>query len=184
MAKAIFIIIFIIIVLVLGVYFFTKSPKSDLQSYQPKTTIMKISSPMFQNNSAIPKKYTCDGENINPPLEISEVPVKAQSLVLIMDDPDAPSGTWVHWVIWNIDPKTTRIEENSVPIKAVEGTTSFGRTGYGGPCPPSGTHRYFFKLYTLDTKLDFSPSDKKDQLEEAMKNHILGYAEIIGLYSR
>ncbi len=184
MAKAIFIIIFIFAALAFGIYFFTKSPKDDLQSYQLKTTTMKISSPTFQNNSAIPKKYTCDGENTNPPLEISEVPVKAQSLVLIVDDPDAPSGTWVHWVIWNIDPKTTRIEENSVSIKAVEGTTSFGRTSYGGPCPPSGTHRYFFKLYALDTKLDLSPSDKKDQLEEAMKNHTLDYAEIIGLYSR
>ena len=145
---------------------------------------MKITSPAFQNNDTIPKKYTCDGDNVNPPLEISEVPVNTQSLVLIMDDPDAPVGTWVHWTIWNIDPKITKIEENSVPIKAVEGKTSFGNTGYGGPCPPSGIHRYFFKLYALDIKPDISSSSKKDKLEETIKNHILDYAEIIGLYSR
>ena len=145
---------------------------------------MKISSPTFQNNSAIPKKYTCDDENTNPPLEISEVPVKAQSLVLIVDDPDAPGGTWVHWIIWDIDPKTTRIEENSVPIKAVEGTTSFGRTGYGGPCPPSGTHRYFFKLYALDTKLNLPVMASASELLRVMANHILAEAELVGLYSR
>ncbi len=184
MAKAIFIIIFIFIVLVLGVYFFTKSPSGGLQSYQPKTTIMKISSPTFQNNSAIPKKYTCDGENTNPLIEISEVPVKAQSLVLIIDDPDAPGGTWIHWIIWNIDPKTTRVEENSVPIKAVEGTTSFGRTGYGGPCPPFGTHRYFFKLYALGMLLNLSPQADKTALEKAMAGRILDKAELIGLYRR
>jgi hypothetical protein len=184
MARAIFIIIFVFTMLVFGIYFFTKSPKDDLQSYQLKTTTMKISSPTFQNNSAIPEKYTCDGENTNPPLEISEVPVKAQSLVLIVDDPDAPGGIWVHWTVWNIDPKTTKIGENSVPIKAVEGATSFGGTGYGGPCPPSGAHRYFFKLYALDATLDLSPQSDKTALGKAMEGHILDKAELIGLYSR
>lgn len=184
MARAIFIIIFIFVISAFGVYFFTKSPKDDSRSYQLKTITMKISSPMFQNNSAIPKKYTCDGENTNPPLEISEIPVEVQSLVLIVDDPDAPGGTWVHWTVWNIDPKTTRIEENSVPIKAVEGTTSFGRTGYGGPCPPSGTHRYFFKLYALDIKLNLPLDTVKSGLLEAMADHILAETELVGLYSR
>lgn len=177
MAKVIFVIIFIFAALAFGVYFFTKSPKGDL-------IIMKISSPAFENNKFIPIDYTCDGKGLNPPLIISEVPVKAESLVLIVDDPDAPGGTWVHWTVWNIDPKTTRIEENSVPIKTVEGTTSFGRAGYGGPCPPSGTHRYFFKLYSLDTKLNLPSETPKSGLLEAMANHILAEAELVGLYSR
>lgn len=145
---------------------------------------MKISSPVFENNECIPSKYTCDGGNISPPLMFSDVPGNAQSLVLIMDDPDAPRGTWIHWTIWNIDPKTTGIKENSVPGEAVEGITSFGRAGYGGPCPPTGTHRYFFKLYALDAKLDLAPDLDKSALEKAMQNHILAQAELIGLYTR
>lgn len=145
---------------------------------------MIISSPAFENNKEIPSKYTCDGENINPSLQISKVPEGTQSLVLIMDDPDAPAGTWVHWIIWNIDPKTAEVAENSVPPGGVGGVTSFGSTGYGGPCPPSGTHRYFFKLYALDTKLDLPSEADKAQLEKAMEGHILDQAELVGLYSR
>ncbi|MEK7085774.1 MAG: YbhB/YbcL family Raf kinase inhibitor-like protein [Patescibacteria group bacterium] len=145
---------------------------------------MKISSPTFQHNQNIPSKYTCDGENINPPLQFLDIPGNAQSLVLISDDPDAPMGTWVHWTVWNIDPKITEITENSVPLGAVEGTTSFGETGYGGPCPPSGTHRYFFKLYAIDTKLDLSTTTNAQDLEKSLQGHILAKAEIIGLYKR
>lgn len=145
---------------------------------------MKITSPAFKNNEFIPPQYTCDGQDVNPPLAISEVPENAQSLVLIMDDPDAPAGTWVHWTVWNIDPKTTEIAENSVPPGAIEGMTDFGRSGYGGPCPPSGSHRYFFKLYALDIKLELSPEAKKEEVEKAMENHILAKAELIGLYQR
>lgn len=145
---------------------------------------MKITSPSFAHNQNIPPKYTCDGENINPPLQFSDIPVDAKSLVLISDDPDAPMGTWVHWTIWNIDPKITEIVENNVPAGAIEGTTSFGEIGYGGPCPPSGVHRYFFKLYALDTKLDLQTSSKKEDLEKAMRKHILASAEIIGMYTR
>lgn len=145
---------------------------------------MKISSPAFENNGEIPTKHTCDGENISPPLEIGEEPAEAQSLVLIMDDPDAPAGTWIHWTVWNIDSKTTDISENSVPAGATEGATSFGRPGYGGPCPPSGTHRYFFRLYALDKKLDLSPQADKSKLEEAMNDHVLAKGELLGLYSR
>lgn len=145
---------------------------------------MTISSPAFENNSQIPQKYTCDGQNTSPPLTISDVPEKAQSLVLIVDDPDAPAGTWTHWLVWNIDPKTTEIAENSLPSGALEGVTSFDKPGYGGPCPPSGTHRYYFKLYALSTKLDLSPQVDKAQLEEAMADHILERSEIVGLYSR
>lgn len=145
---------------------------------------MEIKSSAFQHNKNIPSKYTCDGRNINPPLQFSDIPENSKSLVLISDDPDAPMGTWVHWIIWNIDPKTTEIAEDSVPGGVIEGTTSFGETGYGGPCPPSGVHRYFFKLYALDIKLDLPSSAKKEDLEKAMQNHILASAEIIGLYTR
>ncbi|GAG65703.1 unnamed protein product, partial [marine sediment metagenome] len=106
----------------------------------------------------------------------------AKSLVLIVDDPDAPAKTWVHWTVWNIDPKTTEILENSIPQDAVEGVTDFGTSGYGGPCPPSGTHRYFFKLYALDTTLDLSSSATVEDIQEAMEGHILDSVELIGLY--
>lgn len=145
---------------------------------------MKIQSPAFQHNENIPAKYTCDGEGINPPLQFLDVPGNAKSLVLISDDPDAPMGTWVHWTIWNIDTKITEIAENSVPADAVEGTTSFGNVGYGGPCPPSGVHRYFFKLYALDTVLDLPAGANIKELETAIQGHALGNAEFIGLYSR
>ena len=145
---------------------------------------MIIESPEFKNNEHIPAKYTCDGEDINPPLLFNDVSEEAQSLVLIFDDPDAPMDTWVHWTVWNIDSKTRKIAENSVPTGAVEGITDFGRIGWGGPCPPSGTHRYFFKLYALDIKLDLSSKTRKHQIEEAMAGHIIKKAELIGLYSR
>ncbi len=145
---------------------------------------MKISSPAFSDKDRIPKKYTCDDVNVNPPLDIEGVPEGAESLALIMDDPDAPVGTWVHWTLWNIPPDTYEIKENSVPEGANEGNTSFGHPGYGGPCPPFGTHRYFFKLYALDTKLDLSSSADKDKLERAMTGHILAEARFYGVYSR
>lgn len=145
---------------------------------------MKISSPAFEANQIIPSKYTCDGENISPPLQITDIPANAKSLVLITDDPDAPAGTWTHWTVWNILPETKEIGENSAPIGAVEGVTSFGSKGYGGPCPPSGTHRYFFKLYALDKILDLPPSAKDSDIEKAMAGHILDKAEVVGLYKR
>jgi len=145
---------------------------------------MKITSPAFKNNGPIPLKYTCDGENINPALEINDVPQNAESLALIMEDPDATIGTWVHWTIFNILPEIVLIAENSVPEKATQGLTGFGKPGYGGPCPPTGTHRYFFKLYALDSVLNLGLSAKKEDIEKAMKNHILQTAELIGLYKR
>jgi len=131
----------------------------------------------------MPTKYTCDGENINPPLELSGISKETKSLVLIMDDPDAPSKTWVHWVVYNIDPSTTKIEEDSAP-GGIQGMTDFGKLGYGGPCPPSGTHRYFFKLYALDTILDAPSSLTKQQVLEKVRDHVIEEAEIVGLYSR
>jgi len=142
---------------------------------------LKITSQAFENNGVIPIKYTCDGEDVNPPLNIEGVPEKVKSLVLIVDDPDAPMGTWVHWVVWNIPP-TARIEEKSVP--GVEGMNTFKRHSYGGPCPPFGTHRYFFKVYALDSKLDLNTNSSKKDVERAIEGHVLAKGEIIGLYSR
>lgn len=145
---------------------------------------MTITSSAFKHKSKIPSKYTCDGENINPPLELSGIPKEAKSLVLIVGDPDAPSKTWVHWVVYNIDSSTTKIEENSVPSGSVEGITDFGSKGYEGPCPHSGTHRYFLKLYALDKILEAPSGLTKQQVLEIMRDHVLEEAELIGLYSR
>jgi hypothetical protein len=142
---------------------------------------LTITSPAFESKKPIPSQYTCDGDDVNPPLNIKEIPEETKSLVLIVDDPDAPMGTWDHWIVWNIPP-TNKIEENSVP--GTEGLNDFRKHSYGGPCPPSGTHRYFFKIYALDTKLNLDPNSRKKDVEKAMKNHILAKGELIGLYSR
>jgi len=140
-----------------------------------------IKSDVFESNKLIPFKYTCDGEDVNPPLTIEGIPEGTKSLVLIVDDPDAPMGTWDHWMVWNIPP-TGKIEENTVP--GVEGMNDFRRHSYGGPCPPSGTHRYFFKVYALDTKLTLNPNSRKKDVEKAMKDHVLAKGELVGLYRR
>ena len=152
---------------------------------------MKIISSAFEHNSKIPSKYTCDGENVSPPLQFLDVPSSAKSLVLIVDDPDAaatsdvaPSKIWVHWVVYNINPQTSEVKENSVPEGGIEGVTDFGKPGYGGACPPSGTHRYFFKLYALDSSLDLPQNATKQMVEEKMQGHVIDKAELIGLYSR
>lgn len=144
---------------------------------------MNITSPAFSHKSFIPPTYTCKGENISPPLEFLNAPERSTSFALIVDDPDAPGKTWVHWVMWNIPPRTKRISQNSVPEGAVEGMTDFGNPGYGGPCPPSGTHRYFFKLYALDTLLDLPTTSTKEELLHAMEGHVITQAELVGLYS-
>jgi Raf kinase inhibitor-like YbhB/YbcL family protein len=145
---------------------------------------LKITSPVFKHNDRIPPKYTCDGADINPPLLVENVPAGTQSLSLIVDDPDAPRGTWVHWVVWNIAPDTKEIKEHTVPSGAQQGINDFRKNSYGGPCPPSGTHRYFFKLYALNVKLNIDRNANKASLEKAMSGHILGQAELIGLYAR
>lgn len=145
---------------------------------------LKISSTVFTHNGSIPSKYTCDGADVNPPLAIENVPTGAKSLALIVDDPDALAGAWVHWVVWNIDPSLKEIKEHAVPAGASVGMTDFGNQKYGGPCPPTGTHRYFFKLYALDARLVLDPNSTKEALENAMKGHILAQTELIGLYKR
>jgi Raf kinase inhibitor-like YbhB/YbcL family protein len=142
---------------------------------------MKLISPSFEHNQLMPRKFTCDGDDINPALEIQGIPANAKSLALIVDDPDAPMGTWVHWVVYDIA-VISRIEENSIPGK--QGSNNFGRKDYGGPCPPSGTHRYFFKLYALDKKIEAKEGLTKQELEKAISGHILDKAELIGLYKR
>jgi len=142
---------------------------------------LTVKSPAFEHQKTIPSRYTCDGNDINPPLTIAGIPEGTRTLVLIVDDPDAAMGTWDHWVVWNIPP-TDKIEENSVP--GTEGLNSARRNSYSGPCPPSGTHRYFFKVFALDVQLSLSSNSRKKDVENAMKNHILAQGELVGLYSR
>ena len=135
------------------------------------------------HNEDIPAKYTCEGENINPPLTFSEVPKESKSLVLIVDDPDATGGkTFLHWLLYNIPPATMQILENSVPEGSTLGMTHFGKVSYGGPCPPSGKHRYFFKLFALDMVLDLPEGASREEVEAKMSGHDIATAELIGLY--
>ena len=150
---------------------------------------MEVRSHAFKPGGMIPAKYTCDGADISPPLTWPDPPAGTKSFALIMDDPDAPVGTWVHWVIWNIPATARALEENvpktaSLPNAARQGTNDFKRIGYGGPCPPSGTHRYFFKLYALGSTLSLSPETTKSVLEDTMRRHILAQSELIGKYTR
>lgn len=146
--------------------------------------MLKLISPAFNNGDAIPSEYTCEGKDINPPLLFEYIPETIRSLALVMDDPDAPMGTWDHWIMWNISPEIDEIREDSVPAGAVLGRNSFQRLEYGGPCPPSGTHRYVFRLYALDIRLDLPEGASKENLEEAMENHIIEQAELIGTFIR
>jgi Raf kinase inhibitor-like YbhB/YbcL family protein len=145
--------------------------------------LMKITSTAFENGDPIPGEYTCDGADVSPPLAFSEVPPEARSLALIMDDPDAPSGLWVHWLVWNI-PSQTAVIARGQKIPWTQGSTSWKRQLYGGPCPPSGTHRYFFKLYALDSMLNLPAGKTKHEIEKAMKGHILAKGELVGTYKR
>jgi Raf kinase inhibitor-like YbhB/YbcL family protein len=144
---------------------------------------MKITSSAFQQGGNIPSKFTCDGSNTSPPLQISDVPSEAKGLVLIVDDPDAPSGLFTHWTAWNISPQTSTVAEGSTP-KGMHGTNDFGKSGYGGPCPPSGAHRYYFKIFALDRELDLPAGAKRGQLDAAMKGHVIAQGELMGRYSR
>ncbi len=148
------------------------------------TSTFTATSPAFTHGTAIPPHYTADGADVNPELVLSSPPKGTAGFALIMDDPDAPMGTWVHWVAWSIPPDTRTIPEGALPAGAVEGRNSWGRTGYGGPAPPSGTHRYFFKVYALDATPNPPPSTDKAGLERAMKGHILAEAVLMGTYSR
>ncbi|MEK9166457.1 MAG: YbhB/YbcL family Raf kinase inhibitor-like protein [Patescibacteria group bacterium] len=145
---------------------------------------MELKSPEFNNKGPIPVKFTCDEEDISPTLTISGVPDGAKSLALIMEDPDAPGGTWVHWVAWNIEPDTSEIGEGELPVSAGEGITSAKTRGYHGPCPPLGRHRYFFRLFALDAMLKISGDTDAEGLRGAMGGHVLSQAEYMGTYER
>jgi Raf kinase inhibitor-like YbhB/YbcL family protein len=156
---------------------------ATLASFAAGEARMKITSSAFQEGGNIPSKFSCDGANISPPLQIADVPSGAKSLALIVDDPDAPSGLFTHWMVWNIAPQTSTINEGSTP-EGLQGTNDFGKSGYGGPCPPSGTHRYYFKVFALDSELNLAAGVKRSQLDAAMKGHVVAQGELMGRYSR
>lgn len=155
----------------------------DVVEAKIKVGKMKITS-VFENNGQIPSKYTCDGQDLAPELNISDVPEGTKELVLIVDDPDAPIGTFVHWVLYNIPSSTTKIDEKNLPSGVKQGFSDFRRNGWGGPCPPNGEHRYFFKLYALDKELDMPEGASKAKIENAIKGHVIEQAQLIGLYNR
>ncbi|MDO8664620.1 MAG: YbhB/YbcL family Raf kinase inhibitor-like protein [Candidatus Liptonbacteria bacterium] len=183
--KIVLYVIIFLLVVVAGILTFWKNGSTLLaiNSKAPvKKSSMNISSVEFKNNEPIPAKFTCQGNGINPELKISGVPAKAKSLALIVDDPDAPMGTFTHWLVWNIGAKTTVVNENSIP--GIEGANSAGKKGYTGPCPPNGTHRYFFKFYALDSMLDLGAEASKSQLESEIAKHELERAELLGIYKK
>jgi len=142
---------------------------------------IKVSSSAFQANSTIPAKYTCRGDNVNPPLQFEGIPEEAESLVIILDDPDAPMGTFTHWIVWNIEP-VANIEEDSIP--GVEGLNDFRKIGYGGPCPPSGTHRFFFRVYALNKQFELKAGAGRKELQKEMIGHIIAEGELMGKVSK
>lgn len=176
-ARIIFIVVFVALA---GVTIFYAVKKEFII---PKTNMI-ILIPSFSKDNTISSQFTCDGLNTNPEIVIRDVPESAKSLALIMDDPDATRGTFVHWIMWNISPDTRKIEANSVPQGAVQGLNGAKKTGYIGPCPPSGTHRYFFKLYALNKRLELDLNTDVAELVKAMEENILSQAQIIGLYKR
>ena len=154
-----------------------------IASFAAERAKMKITSSAFQGGGNLPSKFTCDGADISPPLQIIGVPSEAKSLVLIVDDPDAPSGLFTHWLIWNIPPQTNSVAEGSAP-KGVHGTNDFGKSGYKGPCPPPGIHRYSFKIFALDRELDLRSGAKRRQVDAAMKGHVIAQGELMARYAR
>lgn len=156
---------------------------------EEKKMEIKITSSAFEHEGMIPSRYTCDGENISPPLKWEGIPENAKSIALICDDPDAPMGTWVHWVLYDLPADVNELPEGVPDDEILEngakqGRNSWGRIGYGGPCPPSGTHRYFFKIYALDKMLNLEPGITKEKLLKAMEGHVVAQGELMGKYRR
>ena len=145
---------------------------------------MKITSTAMDGDCNIDSKYTCEGDNVSPPLTFSDVPPETKSLALIMDDPDAPNGTFTHWVLYDMDPNTAELAENTPPASGKSGLSGYGKTGYGGPCPPSGTHHYHFKLYALDAETGLAEGASKSEVESAMEGHVISGVETVGLYAK
>ncbi len=145
---------------------------------------MKLQSPNFKNNGYIPSKHTCDGYDVSPALQITDVPENTNSLALIVEDPDAEGKDFTHWLVWNISPSEIFINEGQVPVNAVQGINDFGNIGYDGPCPPSGIHRYFFQLHALNDFLNLKEGSKKDELKKIIQDKIIASAKLIGLYAK
>ena len=185
--KYIILLILCLLAVAISVMIFVSLNKKTAVIPQPQIQnliSMRLLSPEFKNNEIIPGKFTCDGLNISPELKIYGIPDNAVSLAVVLSDPDSVGGDWTHWVMWNIDPKTETITENSVPAGAVVGKSDFDKNKYGGPCPPSGTHRYVFHLYALDVKLDIAGNSTKTDLLKAMEGHLITETELMGVYSR
>jgi Raf kinase inhibitor-like YbhB/YbcL family protein len=164
-------------------------PQVTPATQPPQKSELKLTSTAFKEGEAIPRGYTCDGANVSPPLEWTGVPKNAKTFAIIADDPDAPSGTWVHWVLYNLPAEGLGLIENTPLTETlngggVQGMNDFGKIGYGGPCPPSGKHRYFFKFYALDSELPLKPGATKAEVEKAIEGHIIGQAQLMGMYRR
>lgn len=188
MNKKLYIILTLfLLAVILSIFIVVSVSKKPIPSPKPLITnllSMRLTSPEFKDNEIIPGKFTCDGLNVNPELKIYGIPDNAVSLAVILDDPDSVGGDWSHWIVWNIDPKTSNIAENSIPAGAVVGKSDFGENKYDGPCPPSGTHRYVFHLYALDIKLNIPENSTKTDLLKAMEGHLVAETKLMGNYSR
>ena len=159
-------------------------PQPAIARSTPKPAKLQLTSPAFANKETIPTRFTCDGKDLSPPLTFGPIPKGTRSLALIVDDPDAPAGTWVHWLVWNIPPQTRQLEESALPPEAKQGLNDWRRNEYGGPCPPTGKHRYLFRLYALDTVLLLPATANRSALDRAMKKHIIGSGTLLGTYQR
>lgn len=179
----------IFIIMASAVFTFIAGNGNEAFAAMKGGTAMQLTSSVFTEGSMLPSRYTCDGQDISPPVNWKDVPAGTQSLTLISDDPDAPVGTWVHWVVFNIPPGAAGLDENIRPEKEFkngmrQGNNDWPKIGYGGPCPPAGIHRYYFKLYAVDTMLDLKPGATKEDVLQAMKGHILAEAQLMGKYKR
>lgn len=144
---------------------------------------LDVSSTAFNDHEYIPSKYTCDGDNVNPPLSIKKIPLETKYLAIIVEDPDAPVRPWAHWIVWNMPP-TVLIKEKLYPVLGTSGFNDFGKRNYMGPCPPSGIHHYHFKVYALDDFINLKSGSTKIELEKAISSHIIGFGELVGLYKK
>ena len=160
----------------------TEEPETADEEEGPAMVELTLTSPVFAEGEAIPIQFSCDGDDLSPELAWAGIPDGTASLVLFFDDPDAPGGTWDHWILFNIPADLTGLAQDGTA--GTDGNNSWNRTGYGGPCPPGGTHRYFFKLYAIDTRLDLPEGAAKGEIESAMEGHILGQVELMGTYTR
>ncbi len=178
-----YIITFLLIVFIPVIYISLNNFKLKSLNQEIKISNMEITSTAFDNNQNIPSKFSCDGQSVSPALKFSNIPDNVKSLALIVEDPDAPLGTWTHWIVWNIPPSKVSIEEGEVGF-GIFGTNSSGHKKYDGPCPPNGEHRYFFKLYALNSILDLNPASQRNDLLLTITDHIIVEAELMGKYSR